>query len=125
MPAPTIPAHAERSNAGITARVTYKVSSTDDGPHASFGGALAWATVAEQLSGTESWQASYDASLQGIEELGRSYKIRGTKDDTGMKLAAASHQAKGGDLKTAAMVAGEVLRLRIDQYSQKHADVAR
>jgi hypothetical protein len=66
------------------------------------------------------YRAAYDATLRGVDVLGRDYAKPTTKDDTGLHLLLAEDLAKAGQIVDAAEEAIESLRSRIEQYEARY-----
>jgi len=66
------------------------------------------------------YRAAYDATLRGVDALGRDYAKPTTKDDTGLHLLLAGEPAKAGKVIDAAEEAMESLRARIAQYEARY-----
>lgn len=82
--------------------------------------ARAFLAEAEHHWTASEYRAAYDATLRGVDALGRDYAKPTTKDDTGLHLLLAGELAKSGKIVEAASEAMASLRARIEQYEARY-----
>jgi hypothetical protein len=111
---------AERD--GVAAEVSVRDGAAAD-EHEALAGARAWLALGSRLAESGDAAAALAAARSGIDELGRSYRAAGVKDDTALKLAAADEREEEGELEDAATVALRVLETRTQLYLRSHPEV--
>lgn len=111
---------AERN--GVAAEVSVRDGASAD-EHEALAGARAWLALGSRLVQAGDAAAALAAARSGIDELGRTYRAAGVKDDTALKLAAAGEREAEGELEDAATVALRVLETRTRLYLQSHPEV--
>ena len=109
----------EREHAGERAEGEVVARGEAGAVHKRLAAARAWLALGERLSDPAEALA---AARSGLEELGRDYASRRTKDDTALKLALADDQLAGGDVESAAAITLRTLETRTELYMDLHAD---
>lgn len=112
----------EATRGGATARVTVRATGpVTDSPHLVVAAARAWLSSGRARLAAGGAAGAWEASQQGLSELGNAYRDPRTIDDTGQKLSAAKMSHKAGNVADAATIALTALESRISQYQRKHA----
>lgn len=120
----------ERALAGRSARATAIVIAANKpdpaaSPHTRLAGARAWASLGAQCQSAGDSVNAVAAARSGLEELGDDYRPPGVKDDTMLKIDAASERIADGAVADGAAVLLRMLDTRIQLYTQKHASEVR
>lgn len=91
--------------------------------HRRLAGARAYLAAGRKNAEARVFDAAIEAASKGIDELGKHYRLRGARDDTGVAIHLAEEQLTRGDDEAAAQTMLQVLEARLVLYAKAHPDV--